>query len=85
MEEKALIERCVGEFETLPYQNARYFRIASAVLDQEPLRPLYGHVPICLKGTSDRAERHCNADGLPFAVRESTDLLNLVDEVSGYD
>jgi len=85
VDEKALIEKCVGEFETLPYQNARYFLIASAVLDQEPLRPLYGHVPIYLKGTSGRAERHCNADGLPFAVRESTDLLNLVDEVSGYD
>lgn len=85
VDEKALIEKCLGDFETLPYQNARYFLIASAVLDGERLRPLYGQVPICLKGTSDRAERHCNADGLPFAVRESTDLLNLVDEVSGYD
>ena len=85
VDEKALIEECVEQFETLPYQNARYFLIASSVLDEDALRPLYGHVPICLKGTSVRAERHRNADGLPFAVRESTDLLNLVDEVSGYD
>nr|WP_284699070.1 RNA-directed DNA polymerase [Sphingomonas lycopersici] len=85
VEEKALIERCVGEFGSLPYQNARYFLIASSVLNQEALRPLHGHVPTCLVGTSRRAERHCNGDGLPFSVRESTDLLNLVDEVSGYD
>jgi Reverse transcriptase (RNA-dependent DNA polymerase) len=85
VEEKALIEKCVGEFSSLPYQNARYLLIASSVLDQEALRPLYGHVPTCLKGTSGRAERHCNGDGLPFSVRETTDLLNLVDEVSGYD
>ena len=83
--EKSLIEQCVREFETLPFQNARYLLIASSVLDEEALRPLYGRVPICLKGTGVRAERHCNEDGLPFAVRESTDLLNLVDEVSGYD
>lgn len=85
VDEKALIEKCVEQFDTLPYQNARYFLIASSVLDQDALRPLYGHVPVSLKGTSVRAERHRNADGLPFAVRESTDLLNLVDEVSGYD
>jgi hypothetical protein len=85
VDEKALLEKCVEQFETLPYQNARYFLIASSVLDEDALRPLYGHVPICLKGTRVRAERHRNADGLPFAVRESTDLLNLVDEVSGYD
>jgi hypothetical protein len=83
--EKALIERCIGEFGSLPYQNARYLLIASSVLDEEELRPLYGHVPIHLKETSRRAERYCNDEGLPFAVRESTDLLNLVDEVSGYD
>lgn len=85
VDEKALIKKCIEQFDTLPYQNARYFLIASSVLDEDALRPLYGHVPICLKGTSVRAERHRNADGLPFAVRESTDLLNLVDEVSGYD
>lgn len=85
VEEKALIEKCVGEFGSLPYQNARYLLIASSVLDEDALRPLYGHVPTCLKGTSRRAERHCNEDGLPFSLRESTDLLNLVDEVSGYD
>lgn len=83
--EKALVERCVGEFVSLPYQNARYFLIASSLLDKEALRPLHGHVPIYLKGTKDRAERHYNEDGLPFAIRERTDLLNLVDEVSGYD
>ena len=85
VDEKALIESCVQEFATLPYQNARYLLIASSVLDEEARRPLYGHVPVCLKGTGRRAERHCNEDGLPFAVRESTDLVNLVDEVSGYD
>ena len=85
VEERALIERCVGEFSSLPYQNARYLLIASSVLDEEALRPLYGHVPTSLQETSRRAERHCNEDGLPFAVRESTDLLNLVNEVSGYD
>lgn len=85
VEEKALIVRCVGEFGSLPYQNARYLLIASSVLDKEALRPLYGQVPTCLKGTSQRAERHCNEDGLPFSVPEKTDLLNLVDEVSGYD
>ena len=85
VDEKSIIARCIREFESLPYQNARYLLIASSVLDQDALRPLYGRVPICLKGTSLRAQRHSNADGLPFAVRESTDLLNLVDEISGYD
>lgn len=85
IDEKAIIERCVQEFTTLPYQNARYLLIAASVLDESALRPLYGHVPLSLKGTGRRAENHCNEDGLPFAVRESTDLLNLVDEVSGYD
>jgi hypothetical protein len=85
VDEKALLKKCVQEFATLPYQNARYLLIASSVLDEEAIRPLYGHVPVGLQGTLRRAERHCNEDGLPFAVRESTDLLNLVDEVSGYD
>lgn len=85
VDERALIETCIQEFATLPYQNARYLLIASSVLQESALRPLYGHVPVSLKGTGRRAERHCNEDGLPFAVRESTDLLNLVDEVSGYD
>lgn len=83
--EGQLIERCIGEFDSLPYQNARYFLIASSVLNKEALRPLYGRVPTFLKETSQKAERHCNEDGLPFAVREKTDILNLVDEVSGYD
>jgi hypothetical protein len=85
VDEKVIIERCIKEFVSLPYQNARYLLIASSILDQDALRPLYGSVPISLKGTGRRAEQHCNEDGLPFAVRESTDLLNLVDEVSGYD
>jgi hypothetical protein len=85
VKEKDILEQCVGDFHSLPFQNARYFLIASSILDKEALRPLYGHVPVCLKGTSSRAERHYNEAGLPFAVRESTDLLNLVDEVSGYD
>ena len=85
VDERALIERCVQEFATLPFQNARYLLIASSVLHENALHPLYGHVPASLKGTGRRAERHSNEDGLPFALRESTDLLNLVDEVSGYD
>lgn len=83
--ERDLIERCVGQFDRLPYQNARYLLIASSVLEEEQLRPLHGQVGICLKGTGLRAERHCNADGLPFAMRERVDLLDLVDEVGGYD
>lgn len=85
VDEKALIQKCFHEFANLPYQNARYLLIASSVLDEEERRPLYGQVPICLRGTGRRAERHFNEDGLPFAIRESTDLLSLVDEVSGYD
>ena len=85
VDEKALIETCIQEFDTLPYQNARYLLIAASVLEESALRPLYGHVPVSLQGTGRRADRHCNEDGLPFAVRERTDLLNLVDEVSGYD
>lgn len=83
--ERDLIGRCVGQFHRLPYQNARYLLIASSVLEEEQLRPLHGQVGICLKGTGQRAERHCNADGLPFAMRERVDLLDLVDEVGGYD
>lgn len=75
VEENALIEKCLHEFATLPYQNARYLLTASSVLDEEARRPLYGRIPVGLKGTGRRAERHCNEDGLPFAVRESTDLL----------
>lgn len=85
VDEKDLLEKCVEEFHSLPYQSARYLLIASSILEKDALLPLYGHVPTCLKGTSSRAERYHNEDGLPFAVRESTDLLNLVDEVSGYD
>ena len=83
--ERDLIGRCVGQFDRLPHQNARYLLIASSVLEEEQLRPLHGQVGICLKGTGQRAERHCNADGLPFAMRERVDLLDLVDEVGGYD
>lgn len=85
VDEKVLIQKCVQEFANLPYQNARYLLIASSVLDEEEQRPLYGQVPVSLRGTGRRAKRHFNEDGLPFAMRESTDLLNLVDEVSGYD
>jgi hypothetical protein len=85
VEEKVLIERCIESFATLPYQNARYFLISSSVLHNDSLRPLYGKVPIGLKTTRSRAERYNNEDGLPFAVRERPDLLNLVDEISEYD
>lgn len=83
--EKHLIKGCISEFGSLPYQNARYFLLASSVLDQDAMRPLYGSVPTCLRGTSSRAEPHYNEEGLPFVVRERTSLLNLVDEVSEYD
>lgn len=83
--ERDLIGRCVEQFDRLPYQNARYLLIASSVLEEEQLLPLHGQVGICLKGTGHRAERHCNAEGLPFAMREPVDLLDLVDEVGGYD
>ncbi|MCJ2088013.1 RNA-directed DNA polymerase [Methylobacterium sp. E-005] len=83
--ETAIIRKCIEKFDVLPYQNARYFLIASSVLHKDELKPLHGHVPICLKGTGSRAERHANEEGLPFAKREKPDLLNLVDEVSEYD
>ena len=83
--ETALIRRCIEEFSELPYQNARYLLIASSVLHKDDLKPLHGHVPICLKGTGPRAERYTNEEGIPFAKREAPDLLNLVDEVSEYD
>lgn len=85
VEEKYLLEKYLIEFQSLPFQNARYFLIASSILEKDTLRPLYGHVPTTLKGTSGRADRHCNEDGLPFTARDSSNLLNLVDEVSGYD
>ncbi len=85
VDEKTLLRRCIEEFTSLPYQNARYLLIASAVLQDDEIRPLRGHVPINLRGTGPRAERYRNEDGLPFAARERPDLLNLVDEVSGYD
>lgn len=83
--EVALIQRCIERFRDLPYQNARYFLIASSVIPKDELKPLYGLVPICLKGTGPRAERYANEEGLPFVKRERPDLLNLVDEVSEYD
>lgn len=86
VEEKALIERSLKDFSTsLPYQNARYLLISASVLPEANLQSLHGLVPIGLRGTVMRAARHNNEDGLPFAVREQTDLLNLVDEVSEYD
>lgn len=86
VEETALIERSLESFATLlPYQNARYLLICASVLPSTKLQPLHGLVPTVLKGTSARAARHNNEDGLPFAVRERPDLLNLVDEVSEYD
>lgn len=83
--EKSLIERSIESFEGLPYQNARYLLISASVLDDESLRPLHGKVPTGLKATRSRTERYNNEDGLPFAVRETPDLLNLVDEISEYD
>lgn len=86
VDEPALIERAIQDFAaSLPYQNARYLLISASVLPEASLRPLYGLVPTGLKGTSVRAAHHNNKDGLPFAVRERADLLNLVDEVSEYD
>ena len=84
--EGALIERSVQDFSTsLPYQNARYLLISASVLPASNLQQLYGMVPTALRGTVTRAARHNNEDGLPFAAREKTDLLNLVDEASEYD
>ncbi|MBR0663904.1 hypothetical protein GXW71_05975 [Roseomonas hellenica] len=86
VEETALIERSVQGFEaSLPYQNARYLLISASVLPPGDLQPLHGLVSSRLRGTGARAARHKNEDGLPFAVRERPDLLNLVDEVSEYD
>jgi hypothetical protein len=84
--EVALIERSIqGDAMSLPYQNARYLLISATVLPSANLQPLHGLVPTGLKGTGARAARHNNEDGLPFAVRERPDLLNLVNEVSEYD
>lgn len=85
--EATLIERSIQRFGTssLPYQNARYLLISASVLPEGSLQPLYGLVPTTLRNTGTRAERHSNEDGLPFAVRERPDLLNLVDEISEYD
>jgi hypothetical protein len=86
VEEAALIKRSLQEFSaSLPYQNARYLLISASVLPGADLQQLHGLVPIGLKGTVTRAARHNNEDGLPFAVRERTDLLNFVNEVSEYD
>jgi hypothetical protein len=83
--ETGLIRQCIERFDGLPYQSARYLLIASSVLSEDDLKPLYGHVPTGLKGTALRAEHHTNEEGLPFAKREPPDLLDLVDEVSAYD
>ncbi|WP_252349183.1 RNA-directed DNA polymerase [Ochrobactrum sp. BTU1] len=84
--ETTLIERSVGAFSALlPYQNSRYLLIASSNLPDTTLKSLYGEVPTSLLGTAGRAAKHHNEEGLPFAVREQPDLLNLVDEVSEYD
>lgn len=86
VDETALIKRSVQGFSaSLPYQNARYLLISASVLPGGNLQPLHGLVPIGLMGTVARAARHTNEDGLPFAARERTDLLNLVDEVNEYD
>lgn len=86
IKETTLIEQSLQAFaSTLPYQNARYLLISASVLPDASLQPLHGLVPTSLKGTGSRAARHNNAQGLPFAVRERPDLLNLVDEVSEYD
>lgn len=86
VEEKALIKRSLESFSaSLPYQTARYLLISASVLPASALQDLYGLVPTGLRGTVVRTARHNNEDGLPFAVRERTNLLNLVDEVSEYD
>lgn len=84
--ETSLIERSLQSFSTsLPYQNARYLLISASILPAANLQPLHHLVPTGLKRTGQRAARHNNEDGLPFAVREQPDLLNLVDEISEYD
>ncbi len=86
VDEATLIKRTLQGFSTsLPYQTARYLLISASVLPEANLQQLHGLVPIGLRGTVTRTARHNNEDGLPFAVREQTDLLNLVDEVSEYD
>ena len=86
VDETALIERAISDFSpSLPYQNARYLLIAASNLPTSSLKPLYGSISTGLKGTGVRTSRHYNEDGLPFAVRERPDLLNLIDEVSEYD
>src|SRR3546814_16289268 len=81
--ERGLIERSIEGFEGLPYQNARYLLISSAVLDDDSLRPLHGKVPTGLKTTRARVGRYDNEEGLPFAVRARPDILNLEDETRG--
>lgn len=84
--EATLITRSIQSFATsLPFQNARYLLISASTLPGTSLQPLYGHVPTGLKGTVVRAARHNDQNGLPFATREQTDVLNLVNEVSEYD
>lgn len=84
--ENDLIERSLQSFSSsLPYQNARYLLISASVLSATTLKSLNRLMPIGLRGTVIRAACHNNENGLPFAARERTDLLNLVDEVSEYD
>jgi len=86
VDEADLIERSLLGFSaSMPYQNARYLLISASRLPEGKLQALHGLVPTRLQGTVARAARHKNKDGLPFAVREPADLLNLVDEVSEYD
>ncbi|MGY0782691.1 RNA-directed DNA polymerase [Azospirillum argentinense] len=74
--ETHLIERAVQNFQpSLPYLNARYLLISASILPKENLRPLHGLVSTGLKGTVARVASHANDDGLPFAVRERTNLL----------
>lgn len=84
--EAALIERCVGAYsEALPHQNSRYLLMAASILPEESLKPLHGQVVTKLKGTAARTAGHHNEMGLPFSVRDKPNLVNFVDEVSGYD
>lgn len=81
-----LIERSLRSFGSIiPYQNARYLLLSASALPPTSLDQLRGLVPTALLGTGPRASNHDNADGLPFAVRERPQLLNLVDEISEYD
>jgi hypothetical protein len=84
--ETGLIKRCIQGFSaSLPYQNARYLLISASILPEADLHSLHGLVPTALLGTVARVALHHNEDGLPFAARERTGLLNLVDEVNEYD